>query len=78
MAIRKTLSFAAVHFCVAFTVAWLLTGSALIGGLMALLEPAVNTVAFYFHERAWLRWRGGTSLPGANAAPGAGLTDPVC
>ena len=25
------------------------------GGLVALVEPAVNTVAFYFHERLWQR-----------------------
>ena len=51
----KTLSFAVLHFSVAFTVAYLLTGDVLIGGLLALVEPAINTVAFYFHERAWRR-----------------------
>jgi uncharacterized membrane protein len=50
----KTITFAILHFGVAFTVAYLLTGSALIGGLMALIEPAINTVVFYFHERAWV------------------------
>lgn len=49
----KTLSFAALHFSVAFTIAYLFTGSVLVGGLMALIEPACNTVVFYFHERAW-------------------------
>lgn len=52
---KKTLSFAVMHFSVAFTVAYVLTGSLLIGGLMALVEPAVNTVAFYFHEKIWER-----------------------
>jgi uncharacterized membrane protein len=51
----KTLSFAAVHFTVAFTIGYLLTGSVLVGGAMALVEPAVNTVAYYFHEKAWAR-----------------------
>jgi uncharacterized membrane protein len=23
---------------------------------LALIEPAANTVAFYFHERVWERW----------------------
>lgn len=50
---RKTLSFAAVHFTVAFTIGYLLTGSILVGGAMALIEPACNTVAYYFHEKAW-------------------------
>ena len=51
----KTMTFAILHFSVAFTVAYLLTGSALIGGLVALVEPAINTVVFYFHEKAWAR-----------------------
>ncbi len=49
----KTLSFAAVHFTVAFTIGYLLTGSVLVGGAMALVEPAVNTVAYYVHEKVW-------------------------
>lgn len=57
MVLRKTLSFAVVHFCVAFAVASWLTGSVLIGGTLALLEPAINTVAFFFHEQAWRRWQ---------------------
>ncbi|WP_442969612.1 DUF2061 domain-containing protein [Pseudomonas sp. USHLN015] len=51
----KTLTFAVLHFSIAFTVAYLLTGSLLTGGLIALIEPACNTVAFYFHERLWSR-----------------------
>lgn len=51
----KTLSFAAIHFTVAFTIGYLLTGSVLVGGAMALVEPACNTVAYYFHEKAWAR-----------------------
>lgn len=47
----KTLSFSVLHFGIAFTVAYLLTDSALIGGLISVIEPAYNTVAFYFHER---------------------------
>lgn len=45
----KTISFACLHFIVAFTLAYLLTGELLIASLIALIEPAVNTVAFYFH-----------------------------
>ncbi|MBR9873780.1 MAG: DUF2061 domain-containing protein [Vibrionaceae bacterium] len=51
----KTASFATVHFSVAFTVVYLLTGDALIGSVMAMLEPSLNTVAYYFHEKMWLR-----------------------
>ncbi len=53
MAIRKTMSFALVHFIIAFSVGWAVTGSPVVGGLLALVEPAVNTLAFYVHEQAW-------------------------
>ena len=49
----KTMTFALMHFTVAFTVAYLLSGSVMIGGVIALVEPAVNTVAFYYHEKLW-------------------------
>ncbi len=51
----KTASFAVVHFNVAFFITFLLTGDAFIGGIMAMIEPAINTVAYYFHEKVWLR-----------------------
>lgn len=50
---KKTVTFAVMHFTVAFTVAYLLTGSVVVGGAVALVEPAINTVAFYFHEMVW-------------------------
>ena len=49
----KTATFAVMHFSVAFGVTYALTGDVLVGGAVALIEPAVNTVVFYFHERAW-------------------------
>lgn len=52
----KTASFAAVHFTVAFSVGYAMTGSIAVGGALALVEPAVNTVAYHLHERIWQRW----------------------
>ena len=49
----KTATFAIVHFSVAFSVAYLLTGSVAISGALALIEPMVNTVGYYLHERVW-------------------------
>lgn len=49
----KTVSFAAVHFSVAFSVGYIMTGSVAVGGAIALVEPAVNTVAYFFHEKVW-------------------------
>ena len=51
----KTVTFALTHFTVAFTVAYLLTGDILIGSLIAMVEPAINTVAYFFHEKIWAR-----------------------
>jgi uncharacterized membrane protein len=68
----KTMSFAAVHFTVAFTVGYLMTGSVLVGGAIALVEPAVNTVAYYFHEQVWNR-----AQRVRHTAPQPGATDVV-
>lgn len=54
-AVSKTLSFACVHFTVAFLVGYLMTGSIWVGGALALVEPACNTVAFHLHEKVWKR-----------------------
>ncbi len=50
---KKTLTFAAVHVCVAFTVGFAMTGSVLVGGAIALVEPLANTIAYHLHERFW-------------------------
>ena len=54
--LAKTGTFAIVHFTVAFSIAYLLTGSVAIAGALALLEPLANTVAYLLHERAWARF----------------------
>ena len=51
----KTITFAVMHFTIAFSVAYLITGSFIVGGLVAIVEPAINTVAFYFHELFWTK-----------------------
>jgi uncharacterized membrane protein len=63
MAMARTMSFAAVHFTVAFTVGYLMSGSLLVGGAIALVEPVVNTVAYYFHEQVWNRLDRGRQAP---------------
>lgn len=49
----KTTTFAITHFTVALTVGWAITGSFVLGSLLAVIEPAVNTVAYIFHEMIW-------------------------
>ena len=51
----KTMTFALLHFTVAFSVTYQLTGDLLVGGLVATIEPANNTIAYIFHEKAWSR-----------------------
>jgi len=46
---------------VAFTVAYVLTGDILIGSLIAMVEPAINTVAYFFHEKVWARHQKNTT-----------------
>ncbi|MBH0114292.1 DUF2061 domain-containing protein [Novosphingobium sp. YJ-S2-02] len=51
--LAKTFSFLALHLVVGFSVAYAFTGSATLAGGIALIEPLVNAVVFFFHERAW-------------------------
>jgi len=51
----KTITFGIVHFTVAFSVAYVISGDVLVGGAIALVEPAINTVAYFIHEQAWSR-----------------------
>lgn len=51
--LTKTVSFLALHLLVGFSVAYLFTGSLALAGGIALVEPLVNAVVFFFHERAW-------------------------
>lgn len=53
--IKKTTSFAAIHFAVAFGVSYLLTGSFVIASALAIIEPLVNTAAFFIHDWSWDR-----------------------
>lgn len=49
----KTITFAICHFSVAFGVTYLFTGSILLGGIIAMVEPAVNTIVYHLHEKFW-------------------------
>lgn len=65
--LTKTFSYMCLHLLVGFTVAYVLTGSLAVAGGIALIEPLVNTVAFYFHERAWSGGNGPLRLAHAHA-----------
>lgn len=49
----KTLTYLSIHLAIGFGVAFWLTGSAKVAGGIALIEPCINAVAFFLHEKAW-------------------------
>ena len=63
----KTATFAVMHISIAFTIVYLMTGDLMVGGAVALVEPLCNSVAYFFHERLWERWRAGGSMTQAFA-----------
>ncbi len=54
--LKKTASYYLVHITVAALVAYAVTGHLLMSLTLSLLEPTVQAVAFFFHEKAWERW----------------------
>jgi uncharacterized membrane protein len=51
--IGKSGSFAVIHLTIAISLGYLLTGSFVLAGLIALIEPALNTVAHFVFDRWW-------------------------
>ena len=49
----KTLSYGVMHMIIAISVAYALSGDWRIALAIGLIEPMVQTVAFFFHERFW-------------------------
>ena len=58
MTLLKTTSYAVMHMVVAILVAYAWSRSWVIALGIGLIEPCVQTVAFFFHEMAWHRWAG--------------------
>ncbi len=50
---KKTLSYYIMHITVAMLVGYFVTGSLSMAIALSLLEPTVQAVAFFFHEKAW-------------------------
>ncbi len=53
---KKTATYSIMHIVVAFAVAFAISGNWLIALSISLIEPAVQTVAYFFHERVWERY----------------------
>lgn len=63
----KTGSYAFMHFIVAITVAYVLTWDWRAALAIGIVEPLVQTVAFYFHDKAWSKSTGNPPATGAEA-----------
>ncbi len=65
----KTASYYVIHICVAAMVAYAVTGNLLASLTLSLLEPTVQAVAFFFHEKAWDRAGRRAARQSATASP---------
>ena len=55
--LKKTASYYVMHMAVAAGVAYAVTGELWMALTLSLVEPTVQAVAFFFHEKAWERAR---------------------
>ncbi len=63
--LKKTASYYLVHISVAAMVAYAVTGDLWMSLTLSLLEPSVQAIAFFFHEKVWervLKRKAATSL----------------
>ena len=71
--LMKTGSYYVIHVCVAALVAYAVTGNLWASLTLSLLEPTVQAVAFFFHEKAWDR----AARRNANEADAHQTADPA-
>lgn len=53
--LKKTFSYYIMHIVVAMSVAYAVTGNLWMALTLSFLEPSVQAVAFFFHEKIWLK-----------------------
>ena len=54
--IKKTVSYYFTHITVAAAVAYAVTGSWVAAVTLSLLEPTVQAIVYFFHEKIWSRY----------------------
>ncbi|MDP4077399.1 DUF2061 domain-containing protein [Acidovorax sp. A1169] len=67
--LKKTGSYYLIHISVAAMVAYAVTGNLWASLTLSLLEPTVQAVAFFFHEKAWERAARRRAAGAADAVP---------
>jgi len=65
--LMKTGSYYLMHIVVAAVVAYAVTGNLWAAITLSFLEPTVQAVAYFFHERAWARRDSEAAVSGPNA-----------
>lgn len=50
---KKTFSYYIMHITVAMLVGYFVTGSIWMAMTLSILEPTIQAVAYFFHERIW-------------------------
>jgi uncharacterized membrane protein len=53
IAAARTVSQVIAHMAIGFGIAWVMTGSVVLGGLAILIEPLINVSLLPLHESAW-------------------------
>lgn len=71
--LMKTGSYYVMHIVVAATVAYAVTGNFWAALTLSLLEPSVQAVAYFFHERAWARREAQANPPSGVPAASTGM-----
>ena len=54
--LKKTASYYVTHITVAAAVGYAVTGSWVAAVTLSLLEPTVQTIVYFFHEKIWARY----------------------
>ncbi len=52
----KTATYGLIHIVIAFCVAWAVSGDIRIAIGISLVEPFIQIIGFFFHEKAWARF----------------------
>jgi uncharacterized membrane protein len=66
--LKKTASYYVMHISVAAVVGFVVTGNLWMALTLSLVEPTVQAFAFFFHEKAWERFKRRTARPQAPAS----------
>lgn len=53
--LKKTATYTIMHITVAFTVSYIISGHVAVAAAISLIEPMVQSVFYFLHEKVWMR-----------------------